>query len=359
MPLAPALVSSLLSLAAAAGGWREVPLEDVMPRLQATVPARLGPAGIELDVGPDGARVGFGMAGVRALELTVETDGLFNVVYAAFERGTRIWGPPARYVTLRPGATTLRLDLVETADWDPGSVPVLLLDGSGHVAIRSVRILSPVSPSEATRLKDEAKLWGPESFAHTTVNTLSAPFWSFSRGTYLATILAGLLVTVAAAVLVAIRLRRRRWAPATALAAAALATAGVWNLMFLERYVPAMSLAPSLGTDARLRAGFRFAPELGEVAAAARASLRPEDRVGVIAPPKDWFLAQTLCYTLAPRPCVRIRPGEDVYAGISEIEHLRSGQLDVVVSFRGADELPPEFVPKAQITPRALIARRR
>jgi hypothetical protein len=363
--LAPVLVALLPLAALAREPLEEIPLPQLAASLQTSTPGTLSARGLDFNIGPEGAILVLPLPGREMVELSVVTDSIFTMTYAALtRRGERlhgsIFGPPWRYVTLSPGAATLRLDLFRTAQWSPESLPVLKFDGAGRVTISHVRaVAAPGSTEAASEARDRDVFWAPESIGQTTINYLTPRMWSVSANVYLDEILAGVFFAVAAVVLVASRLFRGRFAPAAALAAAALVATLASDASFLAGFLSVANTSLTLDADARIRAGYPFAPELGALSALARHTARSDERVGVMVRPTDWFLAQTLCFNLAPRRCVRMEPGQAEYAGISGVTHLRDDEIDVIVSFTGDATLPAGFVPVARLTPRALIARRR
>lgn len=335
-----------------------VPLESLSGRIRSNGPFSLGARGLETEV--DGWRNLSLPLAAQELELDVEADGPVLLTWA-MRNGIRVRqrGPPWRYVTLPRPAGTVRLDLRQAADWTPSSQAVLTLDGSGRVAIRALRVRPvPADPAAAGDALDRALLRAPESMGHTTINCLTPAYWSATRGIWLADVVAGLALAVGIAVLALERLRRGRWRPRVALAAAAVAAIGAWDVHFLVRFLPMASLKVPGSAEARIRDGYAFAPELGELAELARRTLRADERVGAMAEEKDWFAPQTLCFNLAPRRCAIVRQGAREHAGIQGIERLREDEIDAIVSFRG-EPLPEGFVPVAAVSARALVARRR
>ena len=103
-----------------------------------------------------------------------------------------------------------------------------------------------------------------------------------------------------------------------------------------------------------------MAPDVGALAALARATLRPGERVGAVGVPKGWFAPQTLCFNLAPRPCAILSSGvsEGAHAGISGVGRLRDDELDALVLYR-AGPVPDGFTPIAALGQSAVVARRR
>jgi hypothetical protein len=353
--LALALVFPLR--AAADGAFLPVPLASLDARVESDGPISLTARGLELDV--DDWRHLVLPFSAQELEIDVEADVPVLLTWASRSGGpVLLYGPPWRYARLPQPGGALRLDLRQTVGWTTTAKPVLLLGGAGHVVVRALRARPvPTDPRAARRALDRALLWAPESVGHTTINTLTSSHWSASRGIWLTDVLAGSAAAIGVAVLAFHRLRRGRWRPGLALAAAALFALGGWNAHFLVRFLPIANLAVTPDPEARIRDNYYFAPEVGALAALARKTFRPDERVGVMGAEKDWFAPHTLCFNLAPRPCAIVNAGAEEHAGIQGLGPLRTEELDVIVSFRGGP-LPDGFVRVAQVSPRAFVARR-
>lgn len=297
----------------------------------------------------------------QELELELTADGPVLLTWAAGreESQFRPRGPPWRYTVVPLNHTTLRLDMRSANGWTPRSKPILLFNGSGTVVVKAMRVRSLSNDAEEMRhAYDRAHLLGAESIGHTTINALTPSLWSASQGVWLADVVAGAALLVFVAALVIAWLRGARFAPAAALAAAALFATAAWNIHTLVRFLPMANLRLNLDVEVRIRENYYFDPEFGALAALARATIAPGERVGVLSTPHDWFGPQTLCFNLAPRPCAIVRPGEAEHSGISGAGRLRSHEVDVIVSMGGAT-LPDDFEPVAAASPRAIVARRR
>jgi hypothetical protein len=356
--VAAALAAVLAAPAAAArADLRPVPFEQLQGRVRSGGPVALTARGLELDL------AGFASIelpfAAEELEVEVEADGPVLLTWAARSGPElRPFGPPWRYARLPAARETLRLDLRIVDGWHPRAQPVLVLGGGGHVVLHALRARPPTGGEEGRAAYDRAVLWAPESVGHTTINLLTPSFWSASRGVALADVIAGAALAAFAAVLAGVRARRGRWRPGLAVAAAALVAVGAWNVHFLARFLPMANLAFAPDPEARIRENYYFAPDVGALAALARATLREDERVGTMGAPNDWFAAQTLCFNLQPRRCAIVKPGAAEHAGISGVGRLREDELDAIVAYR-AGPLPDGFVPVAAVSPHAVVARRR
>jgi hypothetical protein len=359
-----------LALAAAAAAPRPaaaeepsfpVPLESLRGRLETQAPYAIGPSGLEIPV--DGnVPIGLPFA-AEVIELDVEASGPVLLTHASQSPGVkfRAFGPPWRHVTLPRERRTVVLDQRVTDGWTAQARPTIALTGVGRVIVHGLRIV-PVSRDreELVGDYDRALRWAPEAPAHTTINLLTPSYWKASEGLWLSDVVAGVGAAAAAALLAIVWLRRRRLAVAGALAAGSLVAAVLWDAHLLVRFLPAFRLQPTLDREQRIRDGYDVAPDVGALAALARATLRPDERVGVVASQGNWFTPQTLCFDLAPRPCVTMVAGapQAEYRGISLVGVLRADQIDAVVAYR-AGPLPDGFTPVASLGKSAVIARRR
>jgi len=357
--VAPALALLLGAPAlASAAPWSEHQVADTIARSQHWVaPEAVGDAvAIPVDVA---TVVILPLEGAEVLELDYQSEGLITLSWcAANQGGYKPFGWLWRYAPLRQGQGRLRLDLRTTFDYRPTSSPALIFMGTGRVVLTGLRSQGP-EPTEAEQWAavDRARLLAPESFSHVIDNTLGPSYWRASREEELPPRLGLLLVVGTAAALLAAFALRRRWRPAAPLAAALLLGVAASDAHALLKLAPPWRLATSLDPEQRLRDGFPLAPELGALAAAARAALPTTARVAVLGRKKDWFGPQTLCFHLAPRPCVVVRPGLPTQ-GISGVTTLRDDEIDAVVLDGAEGGLPPGFTEVARVSPRALVARR-
>jgi hypothetical protein len=341
--------------------FQPVPLEALQGKLETAAPYTVGPGGLRLTV--DGnTSVGLPFQ-AELLELDVEASGPVSLTWASRTAGVpfRPFGPPWRHLTLPRERRTVVLDLRITDGWNRQSRPVLGLTGAGVVTLHGLRA-SPVPRDSAEIVADfeRAQRWAPEAPGHTTINFLTPSFWSATERVWLSDAVA-LMGLAAFAVAVAVAwLRRKRPVLGRALAAGCLVAAGLWNVHLLVRFLPAFHLRPTLDVEERIRDHYDVAPDVGALAALARATLRPDERVGVLGSPGNWFAPQTLCFNLAPRPCVIMTAGtpQREYVGISQVGRLRAEELDAIVAYRAAP-LPEGFTPIAALGNSAIVARRR
>ena len=352
----PAPAAALLAARLAAGApLPEVPLDGLRGALESSTPVSRTARGLEIEVFGQGA-LALPLRATREIEIDGIADGFFTVTWAP-ESGIGV--PPWRYERVRPGPVRLRLDLMQSLAWNPSARPVLVFEGTGRFVVSRVRAgAAPTTWSSAQEAWNRTVFWAPESIGHTTINSLTPPLWSAADRGFFSTLLAGAFCAVAVATLAAVFAARRAWRPGLALAVAAGTAIAIHDAHFLARLLPALDLAFEPDPEERIRNGYPFAAEFGELAARARAELGPGERVGTMAHPKDWFTAQTLCFNLAPRPCAIVGRGEE-HAGISGITRLRSDELDAIVSFGAIDALPDGFAPVAFVSRRAFVARRR
>ena len=297
----------------------------------------------------------------QVVELDVQTSGVVMLTFAARTAGVEYqpFGPPWRHLVLRDGVRTVRLDYRTAVSWTTSSELAIGLTGAGTVTVRGVRVL-PIDPDAARQVEafDRANLWAPESLGHTTINLLTPSLWRASSGRSLADVVALLAAVAFALALAGTRLRGGRARPALALAVAALVASGLWGAHLLVRFVPAFDLRPTPDPETRIRENYWVIPDVGTVAALARETLGPKERVGIVARDRDWFAPQTICFNLAPRPCVVMRPNEPVHHGIAGVGQLRDDEIDAIVFYRG-EWTPAGFERVAGVGPTRFVARRR
>jgi hypothetical protein len=354
-----ALLAPCAALAGQAPALFPVPIEAMRGRVDPSAPHAFGPDGLELAV--EGTTNLAFPGAAQVVELDVTCSGVVLLTWASRTLGLEFmpFGPPWAHLTIPNGRTTLVLDYRLTRGWTVGSELLAGFTGAGKVTIHAIRALPPDRDLSAQAAAyDRALRWAPEFIGHTTINVLTPSLWSGWRGTRLPETIASVAALAFALALLVGYARRQRPRPALALAIAALVAAGLWDLHLLVRFLPAVDLRPTPDVETRIREHYQVAPDVGAVAALARRTLGPNERVGVVAREKDWFAPQTLCFNLAPRPCVIMHPGRSVHHGISGIGELRDGEIDAIVFFRG-DWTPPGFERVAGLGETRYVARRR
>ena len=342
-------------------GASDVSLREFAARSGSTSPLRLTPDGIGVDV--DGwVGLFLPLTGAEALQIDYLSAGFVMLTWSS-GRGNSTPMPhsqPWHRQILAPGPGRVTLELRTTPLWSVDRVPFLFLEGTGTVIVTGLRARTaardPVARADAF---DEALRWAPIRVDHTTINLIDLPAWMASRNLLLQDVLGFAFVGLAVGGMLAWRATKRRWRAGPAIAMAAIATVAAGNVVFAVRAAPALTLVPSLDPDARLRKWTAFDPELGPLAALARGAIGPKERVGVFAKASDWFGWETLCFNLAPRPCVQVVTGLPEYSGLHGVDRLRPDQIDALIFFHAEAPLPPGFVPSAILDKNAFVARRR
>jgi hypothetical protein len=348
----------LPSAAAAEPELRPVPL-DALRASVTRIPHAFTERGLEL--GTEESLLLVLPFEAQVVELDVTASGIVQLTWAAKSPGFPYlpFGPPWRYVTLSPGRSTVSMDYRTAESWTTRAELQVGLTGPGSMIIHAMRAL-PLEPDPGRQRAafDRARLWAPESIGHTTINFLTRSFWSASERVWLSDVVAVVAALAFLAALTVPLLLRRRPRPALALAIGGVVAIGLWDAHMLVRFLPAFELAPHLDPETRIRENYFVAPDVGAVAALARKTLGPAERVGVIGRQKDWFGPQAICFNLAPRPCVFMAPNEQVHHGIGGVGALRDDEIDAIVSLRG-DWTPPGFEREAAIGQLRYVARRR
>jgi hypothetical protein len=351
----------MLLAAAPLPGSREIPLREIARNVGASASVRLEPAGLAVDVEDRPIGMFLPIPGAEELQLDYRSTGhvMLTWVSALGNSMPLPHSSPWHREVLAPGSGRITLDLRTTPSWRPERSPVLVLEGTGTLVLTGLRVRT-ASPDPAARMRsfDEAIRWSPLRVGHSTINSLDPPVWSASRQIPWMDVLGIAFAALAVVGAVGWWARTRRFRPGPPLALAAVAVALAGDVVFAIRAAPALSLAPVLDPEARLREWTRFGPELGPLAALARGAIGERERVGVLAGENDWFGWETLCFHLAPRPCVRVVPGATSFSGLQGVDRLRGDELDALVYFHAGTPLPNGFRPVATLDKNAFVARR-
>ncbi len=355
-----------LALALAAGPvMRDVPPGSLPGVLQSNAPLTVTSAGLEVEVSHPTALV-FRFQGAQEMELEYEASGILLLTWAtAYPSSGGLpdhRAPPYRYRRIRAGRGQTRIDLRQTANWRPSGFPYLLLEGSGHITITKLAYLpAPPDTASARQALDRSMFWAPYAFDYTAINVLDPPYWSASQRSFLFNRLGALFLALIGLLALGYAAFRRRLRLGWALAVAAVLATAAGDAVFLAKLAPPLRLSIEPDPEVRIRENYAFAPKLGALAALARATIPPGDRVGVTVRLHggDWFAAEVLCFNLAPRRCVTLVPGSEQLTGMSQVDRLRPEELDSIVSYDSEDPLPAGFRPVAQVSPDAFVARRR
>ncbi len=350
-----------LTLLAGPPPMQEVDLRKVANDFGANAQLYLTKRGIELTIERQATLV-LPLRGAQEVELEYEAAGPALLTYGHYDgdRTVKANAQGWRYRRLASGRGSLHLDLRLAPGFHGGTRPLLVLHGSGRFALTGLRHRPLPAGAEAVASgRDRALLWAPFPIDHSTINTLLPPMWKASPPVPAYALLGLAFLAVTAAVLAGLRVLRGAWRPRRALAVGALLAVGAGNALFLGKLLPALTLSVEPDPEARIRENYAFDPQAGALAALARATLRPDERVGVMTWSAEWFAPELLCFHLAPRPCVFARAGEQEHAGLSGVDRLRPDELDAIVWYESDDPLPPGFARVAELGPRAYVARRR
>jgi hypothetical protein len=357
-PVAP--WAALLLALAPLPGAREIPVRDLSRIVVGSVPLRPSAGGLTVDVSGKAA-LALPVVGVEEMEIDHAVAGHLMLSWGSgtVDGAPAAHGAPWHRTTLPPGPGRVRLDLRTTSGFTPERIPFLFLEGTGSFTITGLRVriasggqdgvLAPLAP---------ARLLAPLRIDHRTINTIGLRS-DGPPGLTLPVLLGTGFVLLALVGAIVLRLRTRSWRLAPAIGVAAVAVALTANVAFAVRAAPAVSVALPFDPERRLDGWRDFDPELGPLAALARRSAGPGEKVGVLARSTDWFGWETLCFHLAPRRCVRFLPGQAEHAGLQGVSRLRSDELDVLVVFHPGEPLPAGWAPVAALNSNAYVARRR
>ncbi|HET8733192.1 MAG TPA: hypothetical protein VFM45_05400 [Anaeromyxobacteraceae bacterium] len=342
-------------------GLQDVPLPVLASRIIAGEGLRVSPAGLVVPVQGDRIFV-VPLPGTVLAELDYRATGdlLLTWTTTTAEQAPRPLDSPWHHERLETGSGKLSLEFRTTPGWSPSRLPFFLLTGTGELVITALRVrtVGPDAGAEAAS-RDEAIRWAPVRHDHSTINFFFPTVWWASRGTLLFELLGPAFLAAMVLGAVAWRAVRKRWEPAPAIAVAAVAVALAGNVVFAVRARQLVSVEPRLGAADRLAANFKFGPEIGKLAALARSTVRPGERIAIQSDVADWFPWETLCFHLAPHPCVQVVPGAAAWSGLSGVDRLAPAEVDVVVYLHARTPLLPGYEPVATLAPEAFVARRR
>lgn len=283
-----------------------------------------------------------------------DADGYFRLNYTTVkEGGYRV----AHYLlmarSLMKGKGHLDLNLRYTTNWSPESYPLLIVEGTGRFVIKNIKVTVMADPSEYRKEKNRAFFWRPEVVRVTTVNFLTPVYWDFSRNIHWPAALGGLFLITVSGILVLKyfhKLPVEKYLPAVSIIFIL-----IYSIHFVIKFTPIINAAPFLSSNEKLRK-YSFRPEFGQLLAAAREMVKPDDRVVFAGEENDWLSPEAACFNLAPAKCVFYSPDSNEYTGVYDVWKLDASEINVVVSYNSDNELPPGFVKKYELNKNAYIA---
>lgn len=283
-----------------------------------------------------------------------EADGYFRLNYTTVkEGGYRVANHLLMARSLMKGKGHLDLDLRYTANWSPESYPLLIVEGTGQFLIKNIKATAISDPSVYRTEKNRAFFWRPEVVRVTTVNFLTPVYWDFTRNIHWPAVLGGLFLITVSGILVLKYFRKfpvEKYLPAVSIIFIL-----VYSIHFVIKFTPVINAAPFLSSNEKVRK-YSLRPEFGQLLAAAREMVKPDDRVVFAGEERDWLSPEATCFNLAPTKCVFYSPDSNEYAGIGKATKLKASEINVVVSYNSSYELPPGFVKKYELNKNAYIA---
>lgn len=354
--------ASLLLAVAPLQGAREIPLSDLDFQASPTSrAARRTAEGLVLPVDGLGVIVPR-LQGVEVLELDYRATGILLLTWTTTrpDMAPQAHLSPWHHKRLEIGTGRLTLEMRTTPEWTPDRIPILFLEGAGELVVTGIRGRSiPADQKAVVQGWEEANRWAPIWIDHATINQLLPVALEASRGRVLSEALGLAFLAFSIGGALTWLAWRKRWRPAPFLAVVGVVAAMAGNIVFAARIWPSLALRPQPDASARLRENLHFRPELGALAGMARNEIRAGERVGVQVAPGDWFGWETLCFHLAPRPCVLVDPGAGMNEGLSGVHRLRAEELDAVVYHHATAPLLPGFTSVVSVGPESYVARRR
>lgn len=319
------------------GGVERPPTEKIW---QSDSVKRIEKDGVTFEIDKN-ARILLNLPKLKRLKLEYSADGYFKLEYVSHKKGFPLlsYNPFLRGFALRKGEGELVIDLRHTENWGIDSLPVLFIRGNGKLKIKKL-VTETISPDDGpvAYQKDTAFFWMPERYTHTSVNSITPVFWSYSDKIFFTSVLA-VLYGIALALLYLLSTRKKSIAFSKLLPAVSALFAFIFMTHFGLRFYPTLHAGLFLSPEEK-RESYYIEPELGPVINAARKHLTTANRVIVIGRDDDWFAKESICFHISDRECGFLK-SEEIYLGLSYVDKVTWETADAVVSYNSREE--PDF----------------
>ena len=234
----------------------------------------------------------------------------------------------------------VHINLRDTINWDYNSFPYFVIEGTGRLVLEQVS--AAVVPGQAVieKEKNRAFFWRPEQVRSMSMNFLTPVYWRYTSGYLWPDVLAIMFLVIAIPVTLISFLKRKDFKKAFTLLS--IISVLIFNDHFLIRFMPIVNTGFYLPNQEKIKK-YYFREEFGNIVAEARDAITASDKVVFMGPERDWFSKETLCFNIAPIPCVYYKPDSEKLAGLMDAYWINSSDVNVVVSYNSQYPLPSGF----------------
>lgn len=294
---------------------------------------------------------------VAKLDFSYKAEGYFRLYYAtAVEGNFRLSNEFLMSRPLLKNKGRLKLDLRHTLNWSADSFPLLIVEGTGRFSISNLKAFTVSNPGAYRKEKNRAFFWRPEVVRETTINFLTPVYWDFENKMHWPVVLGALFFLAALGIAVV----RYFWGQKYdyLLRTVSILFILIYSVHFLIRFLPIVNFDPFISNNEKVKKNYS-SPEFGQLAAAAREIIKPDDRVVFLGEEKDWFSPKALCFNIAPTKCVLYEQDSRQYASVRDVIKLEPSDVNIAVHYNSAHDLLPGFEKLYELNKNVFIAVRK
>lgn len=275
------------------------------------------------------------------LNIKYTSDSSFLIHYTTVIEPVYVIKPHMLFsMKIREGDDEIHINLKDTINWDYDSYPYLIIEGTGKLILETVSGSVVSDKSSIKKEKDRAFFWRHEQIRSMSMNFLTPVYWSYTSGYLWPDVLALLFFVIAIPVTSISYFNGKDFRKS--FTTISIITVIIFNAHFIIRFIPVVNFGFYLPNKEKIRK-YYFRDDFGNLVADAMEMVNTSDKAAFMGPQRDWFAKETLCFNIAPTPCVYYEPDSKKLKGLMDVYGIESSDINVVVSYNSDYLLPPGF----------------